>query len=174
MSNYPRQSIDINEVATYRQDVEDALRLYYRSATSNPRFIGYSIAELNNELDARLAELEISSSLILLSCVEAAFQVDYRLRCYKGPVDNLSTEFRKLNKRSKKRVNLDPDILNAWKKQTDVSTELLGQLKAAFKLRHWIAHGRYWDAKVGRKYDFVSLHSLTISIVDVFPFFTSR
>lgn len=173
MSNYPRQSIDIDEVATYRQDVEDALRLYYGSAASNPRFIGYSITELNNELDARLAELELSSTLILLSCVEAAFQIDYRLRCYRGPIDNLSTAFRRLNKRSKKRVNLDPNILDAWKKQTNVSTALLGELKAAFKLRHWIAHGRYWDAKVSRKYDFFSLHSFTSSIVNVFPFFTS-
>ena len=92
----------------------------------------------------------------LFSCREAAFREDFRLRCYRGPVDNLSGAFRKLSKKRKQsyRVRLEEEVFEAWKEFSTVDLRTISELKSAFKLRHWIAHGRYWDANAGRKYDF--------------------
>ena len=34
----------------------------------------------------------------------------------------------------------------------------------AFKYRHWLAHGRYWEPKLGRIYDYYSLYDLAYSM----------
>ena len=39
-------------------------------------------------------------------------------------------------------------------------SRLIGDVRGAFKFRHWVAHGRYWVAKLGRKYDFAYVHLL--------------
>ena len=42
-------------------------------------------------------------------------------------------------------------------------------LKGAFKFRHWLAHGRYWDPNLGRKkYDFQSLYALAEEFFECF------
>jgi hypothetical protein len=126
---------------------------------------------VQEELKGRLSELDLTSTLILLSAIEAAFRIDYALRCYKGPVDRLSEAFRKLNKRKRAKVNLEKEIIGAWKSETNVDEKLVGSLRGAFRLRHWIAHGRYWDPNLGRKYDFFSIQALASDVFLQFPFF---
>lgn len=36
----------------------------------------------------------------------------------------------------------------------------ISELITAFKYRHWLAHGRYWEPKLGRIYDYYSLYDL--------------
>jgi len=40
------------------------------------------------------------------------------------------------------------------------TSNLFFELKLAFKFRHWIAHGRYWKPKIGKKYDFNEIFKL--------------
>lgn len=173
MPNFSKQEVSVADVTAHRSDVENSLRLYYSANNTTPRFIGYSALELQKELDVRLTELNLTSMLVLLSAVEAAFRVDYTLRCYKGPVDGLSSEFRKLRKRKKDRVNLEKEILETWRTKTNVDERLIGQLRGAFKLRHWIAHGRYWTPSIGQPYDFFSLQALASQTFAEFPFITA-
>jgi hypothetical protein len=56
----------------------------------------------------------------------------------------LSRAFGDLYKTKKERVLLEDDIFKAWKQYTDVRKQILSDLKAAFKFRQWLAHGRYW------------------------------
>jgi hypothetical protein len=37
---------------------------------------------------------------------------------------------------------------------------IIGELRGAFKFRHWLAHGRYWKPKFGRRYDFNDIYTI--------------
>ena len=97
---FSKQDIDIQEFALYYDDVEKSLRLYFSpdAQSYSLRFAEYSRAEVVNELNERLAELEMASALIVLSAIEAAFQIDYLQRCYLKKKDPLSRVFRLLRK----------------------------------------------------------------------------
>ena len=57
-----------------------------------------------------------------------------------------------------------------WKKVAGIKASTISFLKDAFKYRHWLAHGRYWTLKAGKKrYDFYELYNLAAE-VDTFPF----
>jgi len=46
-------------------------------------------------------------------------------------------------------------------------SSLIGELKGAFRFRHWLAHGRYFQP--GRKYDYRGLYVLAINVLTNFP-----
>jgi hypothetical protein len=83
--------------------------------------------------------------------------------------DDLSRAFRLIWRSRKKRVSLDEDILEAWKKHSSASKQLIGELRGAFNFRHWLAHGRYWVPKFGRRYDFIFVYSLADDVLSAFP-----
>lgn len=170
MSKFSEQNLDIADVVAYRADVEAWLRLFYAHSEKNPRFLGYKPDAVMKELDERLAELDLTSVFVLLSAIEAAFRIDYQQRCFTGSrhKDNLSLAFRRLRKRKKARINLDTEILTAWKIETTVDSHLIGSLRGAFKLRHWIAHGRLGDPRVGKQYDFFSIQALAAQVFATF------
>jgi hypothetical protein len=119
----------------------------------------------------RLAEIDINSSLSLLSAVEAAFRFDYLQRCYMKKKDPLSRTFRGIHKHKGSRALLEDDILNGWKQCAIGLKDILGHLKGVLKYRHWIAHGRYWEPKLGRtKYDYQSVYQLVDTVFSSFPF----
>ena len=41
-----------------------------------------------------------------------------------------------------------------------MTAKLVGDIRSAFGYRHWLAHGRYCVAKLGRQYDFASVYNL--------------
>ena len=104
-----RDQIDLVELALHHSDVENALRDYFsaNSNSFNVRFVGYSASEVVEELHARLTELDMTSSLTVLSAMEAAFRIDYLLRCYRKKRDSLSRAFRELHKRRASKVDLE-------------------------------------------------------------------
>ncbi len=161
------QDIDI-----HHQDTEQALRHYFATPQLHiKRFFGYTQAEIQQELQLRIIEQERMSSLELLAALEAIFRLDYLQRgLYSKQKDQLSKHFRSLYKEKEKRVSLEEDIFEAWKIFGSVKPELSGDLKGAFKYRHWLAHGRYWTPKTGRKYDYFGLQTLTTLVLQNFPF----
>jgi hypothetical protein len=60
--------------------------------------------------------------------------------------------------------------LRSYFSPASVSDKVIGDLKGAFKYRHWLAHGRYWEPKLGQKYDYYSVYILAESIFGSFPF----
>ena len=84
----------------------------------------------------------------------------------------MSREFREMHKKRDARVSLEEDILAAWLEHSNalsVRPRLVSDLKTAFKYRHWLAHGRYWTPKLGRKHSYDSLFILARDILDTFP-----
>lgn len=164
------QHLNLIKIAAHYRDVEEALRgLYFASAASNPRFVGYTRGELQDELADRLEEEGQMLAMSVLAAVEAAFRIDYLQRVYERKKDPLSRAFRLLHKRKGTRAGLEDDILEAWRQNTGIPTSLISDLRSAFRFRHWLAHGRYWSPKFGRRFDYFSVHSLAQQAASAVP-----
>jgi hypothetical protein len=158
----------LSDISEFYVDTEAALSQYYSLAEGN-RFALYTLYEISEELYDRTSELNRAAALSVLASVEAAFRVDYLQRVYQRKKDKLSAAFRALYKRKGERASLDQDIFEAWKKQTSVSAHVIGQVKAAFEYRHWLAHGRYWTPNFGQRYDYQSIYALAQGIFKAMP-----
>ena len=171
--SFSNEHQEISHVEEHYTDVTEATKKYFKPQTGEypERFSGYSAAELTFELKERLSELNHTSSLSILSAIEAAFRIDYLQRCYRKKKDPVSRAFREIYKEKLSKASFERDILYVWKQETNAPNEIMGQLKGALKYRHWLAHGRYWEPKMGRdKYDFQSIYLLSQMVFSSFPF----
>jgi hypothetical protein len=160
------QMLSLDEIAKYHEDAVSALELFFNdtSTYSAERFIGYTPAERAGELKKHIDETSLRSILIILASLEASFRVDYEFRCQKRFKDDLSRAFRSIHKEKEDRVSLDEDIFEVWKTYLVESKRLIGELKTAFRFRHWLAHGRYWQPKIGRSFDYESVYDLAAAV----------
>lgn len=171
--SFSGQHQEISQIEVYYTDMTEATKEYFKPKTEglSERFLGYTTSELNAERDDRLAELDLTSSLSVLSAIEAAFRIDYLQRCYQKKKDELSRVFREIHKRKGSKASFEDDILSTWKENSSVPSEVLMYIKGAIKYRHWLAHGRYWEPKLGRaKYDYQSVYQLAQIVFNIFPF----
>ena len=105
----------------------------------------------------------------VFGALEAAFRIDYLQRCYRRGRDDVSRAFRNLHNNKGRRVSLEGDILAAWLQNSNVSRQVIADLKRAFKYRHWLAHGRYWNPRF-RKLDYEEVYMLAEATLNTFPF----
>ena len=161
----------LQEIAKYHEDAADSLRMFLSppAVRVNLRYLFSTEAELSAILAMRLAETELRSCLAILSSIEAALRVDYATRCSARLKDSLSRDFRDLFKRYENRVSFEEDILRLWSKHYPELRREIGDLRGALKFRHWLAHGRYWELKRGRKYDVTDVFLLASVIGANFP-----
>ena len=161
----------IVHIAEYHNDVVSSLRLYFDAPSQDftARYYDKTKAQLESLLAARLEETELRSALTILADLEAAFRFDYEYRCLKRLKDPVSRGFRTIQKSRKKRVGFDEDILEEWKRRSPNLRRLVGELRGALNFRHWLAHGRYWEPKLARKYDFSVIYALADAILQAFP-----
>jgi hypothetical protein len=163
---------DLDVMNTYFDNVKKSIDLYF--SVKNPNIIEIfggttSKDEIENQRKITLKEHEYLVTLNLLAAIEAAFRVDYLQRCYNRKKDKLSQAFREIYQSKGKHASLEDDIFITWKQNMDLPNNIISDLKAAFKYRHWLAHGRYWEPKFGKKYDYVSIFTLAQIVFD-FPF----
>lgn len=121
-----------------------------RTATvpvARPAFLGMS----EDEVADFFHELDYLSMLDLLSATEAAIRVDFWTRVQDKAKDPLSRDFRRLVKAHSEKVSLEDHILEAWIRNLPDSKSRIGDFKRTLKLRHWLAHGRYWTPKLARR-----------------------
>jgi hypothetical protein len=171
--SFSNEHLELDDIATYYSDSESALRQYFSSSNKDyaDRFYNYTAEEVARELQDRINELNHTSCLSLLAALEAVFRIDYLQRVYNKKKDPLSRAFRNIFHQKSTKASLEDDILEAWKENTHGTSQLISDLKGAYKYRHWLAHGRYWQPKMGRKnYDYDSLYLLTETILESFPF----
>ena len=154
------------KIADYYDDSEKALRLFFSPENHgySLRFIGYTRDEVEEELKLRLQELDRAVSLSILSALEALFRIDYLTRCYNKKKDPLSRKMRGISRKKGVRTSLENDILRLWKEVCPEYKSFNSEVIPAFDYRNWLAHGRYWEPKLGRNYDYNSLYDLAYSI----------
>jgi hypothetical protein len=169
--SFSGKNLTLADIAGYYADVEAAIRGYYAdtSATFAVRFAHYTRTEVHAEMDQRLMEHDHASALIALAAVEAAFRIDYLLRVDTKQKDRLSRALRDLHKEKGARVSLEEDIFDAWRQHASIPPRLIGDLRGAFRYRHWLAHGMYWTAKLGQRYDFRSIWLLADGVLNTLP-----
>jgi len=122
-------------------------------------------------LGERVEEADLTSSLTVLAAVEAAFRIDYLKRCYGKKKDPVSRALRGIYKKKQEKASLEDEIFEAWISNSSGTRTLIGELRGAFRFRHWLAHGRYWTAKLGRRYDFDDVFTLADQTLQSFPFY---
>lgn len=168
------KNLELQEAVLHHNDSEDALTLFFsaESPLYSTRFAGYTLDEMRYELGDRVAELDRNTTMSLLAAVEAAFRIDYLQRCYQKKKDDVSRGFRELYKEKETRASLEDDIFEVWRNNTTGSSQIIGNLRGAFKFRHWMAHGRYWTPKFGQTYDYLSVYSLALQALSSFPLFS--
>ncbi len=165
------EHLDLIDICRTYNDIDASVRSYFLPAENTPssRFAGYQFAELESEMYSLLSEHERSCALSILAALEAAFRVDYLQRCYRKKKDDLSRALRCIYKKKGPRASLEEDILQAWKDQTSASSQIISEVRGAFRYRHWLAHGRYWVPKFGQRYDYNGLYILAEAILENFP-----
>lgn len=159
MSNVDRfRRLTLPEIADHHSLMEAAV--FDLFADSNhaalSQYAGSSLDEVRGEA---LNELAHTSSLSVLACVEAELKLDYDQRVSARGRSPLSRALRAVSQ-EKDHVRLDEDILAAWREHSDVGKPVIFALISAFKYRHWLAHGRSWTPKFGRKYDYETVYSI--------------
>jgi hypothetical protein len=164
------QMLSLDEIVRYHEDTVSSLKLYFNeiSAYSAKRFVDYTPTMRAEELRNRIEETSLRSILVILASLEARFRVDFESRCQNRYKDKLSRAFRTIHKKRQDRVSLEEDIFSAWKTYRNDSKQLVGNLKSAFKLRHWLAHGRYWQPKLGRTFDYETIYDLAAAVNEEF------
>jgi hypothetical protein len=171
--SFSGEHLGLPEVAAHRQDLASSLTLYFPAASPSHlvRFVGYAGSEVTSELVERLAEADLTSSLTVLAAVEAAFRIDYLKRCYRKGKDPVSRALREIYKEKQQHASLEDEIFEAWIKNSSGGRSIIVELRGAFKFRHWLAHGRYWTPKLGRRYDFDDVFALANLTLRSFPFY---
>ena len=120
-------------------------------------------------MDEVLEENERDSSMNILAALEAAFRIDFIQLGQARKRDGLSRILRSLYMEKGARASLEDDILRGWKQVYPDLRSIVSDLIGAFRYRHWLAHGRYWTPRLGRRYDYQEIYALTDSIFDAFP-----
>jgi hypothetical protein len=167
------EQLALGDIDAHHRDLESSLTLYFSegSPAYAARFAGYASQEVHDELGERLDEAGLSSSLTVLAAVEAAFRIDYLRRCYERKKDPVSLALRAIYRRKQQKTSLEDEIFEAWINNSSGVRLIVGELRGAFRFRHWLAHGRYWEPKFGRRCDFDYLFVLADQTFRGFPFY---
>lgn len=121
--------------------------------------IGTPLDEIVNYYQSCEAEINFSAILFLMSWVEATIRIDTKNRI-SDTKDNsaLAKALRQLCKGYDItwKIPLEEGILRTWQDiarknyqtaECDRLISSIGDIKACFDFRHWVAHGRYWPLK---------------------------
>lgn len=168
------QNKGLNELFLYYQTALKAFQHYRKSIEKNSvvdnNYIGFTKQELREIFDGHVEELEQNACLSILSAVEANFRIDYLIRVNKKFKDSLSRRFRKMYKEKEQAVSLEQDILTLWKQEHPDFKMIISDYVGALKYRHWLAHGRYWKPKLGRKFDIATIMIIAQRLYENIPF----
>ncbi|MCL2193414.1 MAG: hypothetical protein FWB78_08470 [Treponema sp.] len=163
-SNEERNTLSINE--TYNSLVSIINFSFQDESYLGANFPALKKDEWQKIKESQLTEVDIYTSFDLLSSIEARFTLDYHIRCEKRFRDEITKRFRELKGKletKSQRVEFERDILEIWE-NCYPQENIFSEIKSAFRYRHWIAHGRYWNPKLGRKYDFTYINLISANI----------
>jgi len=131
-------------------------------AVSDPVFSAMSLEDIHEFF----RELDYLTMFDLLAATEATIRLDYRNRARGRKRDNVSKEFRRLYSDHGYDVGLESDILATWKRLVPGTTRAVGEFNGALRLRHWLAHGRYWEPTLGRDYTPVDIYEIAYNLLE--------
>jgi len=123
--------------------------------------------DILNYFSEQKSELENLVSLNIMASVEATIRIDYLNRVYTRKKDPVSRCFRDLHKEKGVKASLENDILKIWKQEQPSCKKAIDNFQQTLKLRHWLAHGRYWTPKLGRTYNLNHVFDIAEQLLNV-------
>ncbi|WP_137279315.1 hypothetical protein [Pseudomonas rhizoryzae] len=160
------QHQSIKDIAENFETISDSLSYYYTSVES--KALNHPLRteeELSEGYRCSMRELEMMTCLGLLAAIEALFRLDYIARVEKKLKDPMSQDFRRIYNRHKLDVRFD-DLIKVWKRRRPTFRVYFERLTVALHFRHWLAHGRYWSPRLGRRHGYLDIYDLASSIED--------
>src|SRR5258708_34677092 len=87
----------------------------------------------------------------LIATAEAILRLDFNRRTAGRLKDPLARRFRLARAARGDKIRLDEDILVNISQAFGMKL-VVGDFRGVLNLRHWLAHGRDWNPKIGRRY----------------------
>lgn len=170
---------EIRELAQWFQTNAESVREYKIKIMNRIRenqevpeeFLLMTFEEVDEYFAALFQEIEYSFCLNIIASIEARFRMDYIVRATDRLKDPLSRQFRDIYKDNQEKVGLEDVILEQWKNHHPDIKNYIGAYVGALKYRHWLAHGRYWKPKLGRKYDATSVYPICEAVIQNIPLY---
>jgi hypothetical protein len=157
--------IQIRSLNSFQQEVLEAFQGGNFDPHRHQEFASLNLAEILNRFEQYRQEAEYHGILTILARAEADLKDDFNKRKLQ------QTPFNSFYLRFGDRFRLD-ELLDLWKVADPSSAPVIGDFKGARHLRHWLAHGRNYDANIGKSYTVLDVfsiaHILRASIV-AFP-----
>jgi len=132
------------------------------------RFLGLTRTESQEFFDAQRDRLELLTMFELLATTEAILRIEFKDRVSARKKDGLSRRFRKIHKAKGDKIHLDEHILAAMKEE-GVAANVIGAFRGTLGLRHWLAHGRHWQPKLGRGYAPGDVFDIARALIESIP-----
>lgn len=171
------QRVSISYIWEWYQETEKALRVERKRILDalishsyiEGAFFGMTREDVDGYFEEHKRELDFLVCFDIISAVEGCLRLDYLSRVYKRLKDPMSRKFRALYKQSGPRVRLSEDILDSWSGEYPSCKSVIGQFRGLLGLRDWLAHGRYWDPKLGRQYTPEGVFDVADQLFDNLP-----
>ena len=150
-SNEHKTFTEIEQLFDERKDALEFLFVVHSFGCSEKE-----MKEKRKYLDYQLQEAEYDASLALLGAIEAAFRLDFDYRRKRRLKDSRSKAVRQASGFPRDdfdyRISITKlfDILaNDHSADHSTTNPTIDLLKVYFKYRNWLAHGRYWQLRLG-------------------------
>lgn len=129
------------------------------------QFTAFTKEEVEDFFEAQRGRLELLTMFELLATAEAILRIEFGARVTARKKDPLSRRFRKIHKARGDKIRLDEDILAPLKEEGVA----VGDFRGTLRLRDWLAHGKYWQPKLGRAYSPADVFDVVREVVDSIP-----
>ncbi len=106
--------------------------------------------------------------MTVLAAVEAAFRIDFELRCQSTDSQSISNRFRIMRHGRMQHSVRFTEILSVWEEVRPNGIDVINALREAIQFRNWLAHGRYWVPDTD-KIDYGDIYALAESAFELFP-----
>jgi len=149
------------------QDLDDVLRWYELQLTllneedrrlpqlltldaAPEKYRDQTLGELREEFASARKQLGYAAKFLLLTSVEALLRLTFDQLSKRERKPAIAHRFRRIRRERGDKVRLEEDILNTWIEVYPQTAQSIRVFKGVMPLRNWLAHGRYWNPKVGR------------------------
>jgi hypothetical protein len=109
-----------------------------------------SLNELRERFASARKHLQYAAMLHILTTAEGLLRLDFERLSKRKTKPAIFPRFRKIGRERGEKVRLEEDILDTWADVYPETARSIREFKGVVPLRDWLAHGRYWNPKIGR------------------------
>ena len=109
-----------------------------------------SLDELREQFASARKHLQYAAMLHLLTTAEALLRLAFEDLSKRKTKPAIFSRFRRIRRERREMIRLEEDILDTWIEVYPETARSIREFKGVAPLRDWLAHGRYWNPKIGR------------------------